>query len=82
MSDLIMVAGSSYRCGSTLVQRLLNNSGEATIYGEMSGMMNKFVELYSQQYNERTIARSEEQITQFKNREDYFTALELQIEIA
>jgi len=74
MSDFIMVAGSSYRCGSTLVQRLLNNSGEATIYGEMSSMMTGFTELYSRQYNERTIARSDEQITQFENREDYFTA--------
>lgn len=39
MSQFITVAGSSYRCGSTLIQRLLNASGECIIHGEDNSIL-------------------------------------------
>ena len=36
---MILVATVSYRCGSTLVQRLLNTSEECMIYGEDNSIL-------------------------------------------
>ena len=71
---MILVATVSYRCGSTLVQRLLNTSEECMIYGEDNSILTSIGNhLYSIK-TEGNAKRSAKQSEIFQKDKNTFTA--------
>ncbi len=42
----VFVLGCSWRCGSTLLQRYVNSTGEVFVWGENAGLMSKLLEAF------------------------------------
>lgn len=64
----ILVAAPYYRCGSTLIQRCLNQCDDTTIYGELNGLFTIIDTLYKMSsQNSKDIERKRDN---FKNKID------------
>ena len=69
---MIIVAGVSYRCGTTLIQRLINTSDECLIYGEDNGILSTADRYIS--FISKSMDRSKKQWENFNKNKDTFTA--------
>lgn len=70
---MILVAGATYRCGSTLIQRLLNTSEECMIWGEDQFSLPMFTQFLSR-LNGSTMNRAKEQRELFKENKDCWSS--------
>lgn len=71
---MILVATVSYRCGSTLIQRLLNTSEECMIYGEDNTILSTMGNHISSINSEGNTKRGAKQSEIFMTNKNSFTA--------
>ena len=75
---MIVIAGTTYRTGTTLVQRLINTSDEYLIYGEDNAIL-QCINNYLV-FNHKNKLRSESQTELFKKNKNSFTPNMLPLE--